>query len=404
MFSPSIQDEHFKDYPPEARKIATSHIELLRKLPTAFTPLLLQQIQAYDWRFPAERRDIDQQLIFLQTLSDGERRKLLSGFERLELPAQLTNANWSNSPGEFSEQLSGYLWSSNQIGTFHEASANYLKALAAAVPNRPLAAPRLGIAVIGKGVEGNRYPLFRRFRPSGTHFTNVNPGNGLEIMLDHVKTRAAAHPAPFDHWYIDGGAAEGTPSSFVSSISYTGLEPNRRALLRRINRAIHDGITGPEPLLTLLHKLRPDEIALIGTSPHAAVLSHFEISLLTAGSGTQIFSTSFVQWATHELWRRAQPLTILARFAPRQRQRPMNELLSGEAQNPELDSAGSLIDADMGAFYMWLDQQRLSGAKEASFLVWFEDHNEAFVISPTLPRNTESDSPMDMHRLLAQIS
>ena len=82
----------------------------------------------------------------------------------------------------------------------------------------------------------------------------------------------------------------------------------------------------------------------------------------------------------------------------------MNELLSGEAQNPELDPRGSLIDADMGAFYMWLDQQHLSGAKEASFLVWFENHNEAFVVSPTLPRNTESESPIDMHQLLAQIS
>jgi hypothetical protein len=81
----------------------------------------------------------------------------------------------------------------------------------------------------------------------------------------------------------------------------------------------------------------------------------------------------------------------------------MNELLSGDAQNPELDFPGSLIDAGMGAFYMWLDQQRLPGAKEASFLVWFENHNEAFLVSPTLPRNTESTSPVDMHWLVAQI-
>jgi hypothetical protein len=403
MLATSIRDKHFKDYPPEARQIATNHIELLRKLPTAFTPLLLQQIQAYDWRFPAERRDIDQQLKFLQSLSDVDRGRLLGGFERLELPASLTNSNWLSSPGEFSEQLSGYLWSSNQIDAFREASSNYLKAFGSAVPNQPLAAPRLGIAVIGKGVERNSYPLFRRFRASGTYFKNVNPANGLEILLSRLEARAAAHPSPFDHWYIDGGAAERVTGSFIATISYDGLEPNRRALLRKIDKEIQAGIAGPEALLSSLHKLRPEEIALNRTSQHTAVLSHFEISLLTAGSGTQIFSTSFVQWATHELWRRAQPLTMLARFAPRQRQRPMNELLSGEPQNPELDSPGSLIDADMGAFYMWLDQQRLSGAREASFLVWFENHNEAFIVSPALPRNTESNSPVDMHQLLAQI-
>jgi hypothetical protein len=51
---------------------------------------------------------------------------------------------------------------------------------------------------------------------------------------------------------------------------------------------------------------------------------------------------------------------------------------------------------------MWLDQQRLPGAKEASFLVWFENHKEALLISPSSPRNTESGSPVDMHWLLAQ--
>ena len=72
--------------------------------------------------------------------------------------------------------------------------------------------------------------------------------------------------------------------------------------------------------------------------------------------------------------------------------------LAGPSATPH-----SLIDADMGAFYMWVNQQRLSGAREASFLVWFENHSEAFVISPTLPGNTESNSPVDMQWLLAQV-
>src|SRR5215813_6010436 len=170
-----IQVKHFKDYPPEARRVATSHIELLRKLPAAFTPLLLQQVRAYDWRFPAERRDIDRQLTFLESLSEADRHRLFTGFEQLQLPARLMDAKWAMAPVEFSEQLSNYLWSTRQIDVFHEASSTYLKAVFAAMPNQPPAAPRLGIAVIGKGVEWNSYPLFRKFRSHGTHFTNVNP-------------------------------------------------------------------------------------------------------------------------------------------------------------------------------------------------------------------------------------
>ena len=397
-----IQAKHFNSYPPEARRVATSHIELLRKLPAAFTPLLLQQVQEYDWRFPAERREIDQQLKFLESLSEADRRRLFTGFEQLQLPARLIDVKWVSSPEEFSEQLSQYLWSTHQIDAFHEVSSTYLKAVFAAMPNQPPAAPRLGIAVIGKGVERNSYPLFRKFRPHGTHFKNVNPANGLKTLLAHVADRAAANPSSFNHWYIDGGPAEPASNPFLTNISYSGLEPNRLALLRKIDRAIHDGIAGPKALLSLLHRLQPEEIGFDTAGKNGAIVSHFATSLLTSGSGTQIFSTSFVQWATRELWRRAQPLTILARFAPRQRQRPMNELLSGDEQTVEMDAAGSLIDADMGAFYMWLDQQRLSGAEEASFLIWFEDHQEAFVVCPSLPRNTESNSRVEMHWLLAQ--
>ncbi|MBO0721853.1 MAG: hypothetical protein J2P41_13575, partial [Blastocatellia bacterium] len=397
----AIEIKHFKDYPPEARRMAASHIELLRKLPAAFALLLLQQVQAYDWRFPAERRDIDQQFRFLESLSESDRRQLLTGFEQLQLPTRLLDVKWASSPVEFSEQLSNYLWSTHQIDAFHETSSTYQNAVLAAMPNQPPAAPRLGIAVIGKGVEQNSYPLFRNFRPHGTRFTNVNPANGLKTLLAHVADRAAAHPSPFDHWYIDGGPAEPVSKPFLTSISYSELEPNRRALLRKMNGSIQDGIAGPKALLSLLHSLQPEEIGFDAAGQNGAIVSHFATSLLTSGSGTQIFSTSFVQWTTRELWRRAQPLTILARFAPRQRQRPMNEMLSGDEQAVAMDAPGSLIDADMGAYYMWLDQQRLSGAETASFLIWFEDHQEAFVVSPSLPRNTESNSRVDLHWLLA---
>jgi len=40
-----------------------------------------------------------------------------------------------------------------------------------------------------------------------------------------------------------------------------------------------------------------------------------------------------------------------------------------------MDAVGSLIGADMGAYYNWLNQQRLLGAEKPSFLVWFEGHN-----------------------------
>ncbi len=81
----------------------------------------------------------------------------------------------------------------------------------------------------------------------------------------------------------------------------------------------------------------------------------------------------------------------------------MNAMLS-RAKETGLDAAGSLVDADMGAYYTWLSLRRLSGAEQMRFLVWFEGHGEAVVIGPQLPRGTSSDSAMDMGQVLALLA
>ena len=72
----------------------------------------------------------------------------------------------------------------------------------------------------------------------------------------------------------------------------------------------------------------------------------------------------------------------------------MNEMISA-ATAPELDPVGSLVDADFGSYYNFLNQQRLPGADHSSFVVWFEGHNQAVVIGPKWQRGTQSNEPTD---------
>jgi hypothetical protein len=403
MLPSNLNPAQFNTYPPRARQLAIGRIELLRELPLAFVPLLLQELREYDWKFPAEQKYLDRQLAYLSSLSAAGRQHVLGGFYSLQLSPQLEHVNWVKSPGLFSEQLAAYLWASHQIDIFHDAADNYIRQLDASMPPESLPIARLGIVVIGQGVEANSYRLFRKLRPHGVYFDRVNPANGFRILLRAAAARAAAHPVPYGHWYIEGGDAEGVPGNQLTCVSYQGLQPARTALLTKIEKAIRGGISGPEALRTMLHEMRPEEIGLSGVGGDE-VLGHFQTRLLTDGSGTQIFSTTFVQWGAREVLRRAQPFTLLLHYAPRQRQRPMNEMLSGKNRNPELDPAGSLIDADMGAYLTWLDQHRLPGADQSSFLVWFENHNEALAIAPTLPRNTQSSSPVDLQWLIRQVT
>jgi aspartate/methionine/tyrosine aminotransferase len=160
---------------------------------------------------------------------------------------------------------------------------------------------------------------------------------------------------------------------------------------------------GPEKLRSLLAQMKPEELGLNGTGD-AAVLNRLQISLLTEGSGTQLFSTTFVQWAAREVLRRAQPLTVLARFAPRQREESMRELISGIRSTPVPDPEGSLVDADMGAFYTWINLQRLPQADKSAFLVWFENHGEAVAIAPGLARGRESTESLSIAEVLNRLS
>jgi hypothetical protein len=403
MRSRDLTPERFKAYPPEARQLAVSQIGLLQQLPETFVPLLLREVIAYDWKFPAERRDIDRQFAYLSSLSGETRQQVLADFALVRLSPALEGFDWVNQPVQYSERLSAHLWATHQIDAFSKAASDYVNRVDAAQPLPPPPVARLGVVVIGQGVADTKYRLFRKLRKEGVYFSHVKPDGGLQTLLDAVAARAQAHPVPYAHWYIDGGAPATGSRPGITSVSYQVLESARTILLSKMESAVQSGIGGPEALRTMMAQLRPEEVGLRG-SPEDAVMNHFQVSVLTEGSGTQIFSTTFVQWTAREALRRAQPLTILARFAPRQRDRPMNELLSGKPQNIVLDPEGSLIDGDMGGFYTRLNLQRLPGSEKSSFLVWFEDHSEAVALAPTLPRGTVSDSTVDLKALIGQIT
>jgi hypothetical protein len=389
--------EQFKAYPPEARKLVTNYLAVLRQLPLAFLPSLLKEVIDYDYKFPAERQALDKELANLSSLPAGERGTWLHGFAQIQLSPALEHSDWVNAPAQFVEQLSAHLWSTHQLDAFRTAAMDYANRLHAAVPPETPAVPRLGITVIGQGVTTNENPLFRKLRPQGAYFSNVSPENGLRDLLDAAARRAKANPAAYGHWYVDGGQpAEYDPA--LTAVSYGALGPARAVLSDKMRSEIERPGMGPEALRTFLARMHPSDLGLGNTGD--PVLARFELKLLTEGSGTQVFSTTFAQWTAREALRRAQPLTLVVRFAPRQRQRPMNEMLYGSNDHSELDAPGSLVDADFGAYYNWLNQQRLPGATQSSFLVWFEDHREAVAIGPSLPRGTESKAPVNLNQLL----
>ncbi len=395
--------ESFAHYPPGARALAAKHLPLIQQLPLTFAALLMREVQPYDWRFPAERRVLEDQFSYLESLSPAARQQLLQGFAAVQLPERVTRIDWIRQPQDFLNELTACLWSTHQIDTFSQTAEHYTEAWREARPEPQPPIPRLGIVVLGPGVRRDGYELFRRLRPEGVFFPQVTPGEGWQAIVAEGQRRAAAHPEPYRHWYVDGGTPDPVLAAQWTASSYAGMKAAREALLRRIQKIIASGDGGPEKLRTAMAMITPQQLNMQVTAQDE-VLRRFEVDVLTQGSGTQIFSTTFVQWTAREALRRAQPYTVVLRYAPRQRKLPMNVMLSGDTKEAGPDPAGSLLDADIGAFYTWINQQRLTGAKDSAFLAWSQEHQQAVAVSPMLPRGTVAGNAATVQQILAMLT
>jgi hypothetical protein len=395
MLPRDLKPEHFSAYPPEAQKCMLAHLDILRQLPLSFLPSLLREVIDYDYRFPAERDALDREFALLTALSPQQMNARFEPFSKVALSAALESFDWINQPAQFVEQQAAYLWSTHQLDAFRKAATDYGAELQS-VPPKPLPVRRLGIAVIGQGVPAYDGKLFRNLRQHGTYFGRIKPAGGFDRLLAAVESRATTHPVSYGHWYVDGGQLA-THSESVTGISYAAMEPVRTALLKRMQAEISTPGMGPEELRTRMARLVPADLGMDKNAD--PVLDRFKVKIFTEGSGTQIYTTTFAQWTAREVLRRAEAVTLLVRFAPRQRQRPLNELIAGGGK-PELDPLGSLVDGDMGAWYHWINQQRLPGSDQSSFIAWFEDHSEAVAIGSSFPKGTESTSEIDLDQLV----
>src|SRR5579863_2982155 len=102
MLPGDLKADQFSKYPPQARQLAVSRIALFAKLPLAFLPLLLRELIAYDWKFPAERKDLDNQLTYLSAMAPQQLADAMAPFAKLHLSAELEHMDWVNAPTQFS--------------------------------------------------------------------------------------------------------------------------------------------------------------------------------------------------------------------------------------------------------------------------------------------------------------
>jgi hypothetical protein len=391
----------FDKYSPSARAVAVEHLEQLKRLPVPVLASFLDRIMGWGWEFPAERYELTGQLRALGLLTPGELRPLLEPFLNISLPSDLEELEWLNAPATFLERLTPYLWSSGQIDKYRLAAKTLIDTLSAhdAAPHADT--QRLVIFTCGKDLVAKNYPIFSKLGKHGLQATEVDGDDADEWISGMLARRNARNPAAYAHWFLDGGATRQRKLASEDGVylSYDQGEPVRSSILKVMEHAVASG-WGPELLRSRLAALTPVDCRA-NTITNDPVLQHFIVDLFANGSGTQIYSTSFVQWSAREILRRAQPETLVVRVTARVRQRSLNEFFAGAQDAPELDYAGSLIDGDLAAYYTWLELQNLPGAPRSVFLTWLAGHRQAFLIGPGVPRNVSTNSTLTLSQVLA---
>lgn len=393
-----LRAQDFDKYPQLAREFAIQYLPLLRRLPLPVCPSFLVQIQQFDTSFPAEQASLRQQCDFLLHTPQAKFAELVAPLTRIELSSDLKSSDWVQEPASFVTSLAAYLWSSGQIDQFRAASISFF----AAIPGRNIHPHRLTLVILGQGAGIPSAPIFQKLRRKGVMLTALDHQNMPQQIFRAFCHHATLSSEPYAHWYVDGGARwtedyQSQPGTVC--ITYPELSPLRKRVLASMEKVVNSANAGAEQMRTRLTSMTAKQLnaAEITSDP---VLQRFYTELFTESSGPQIFSTSFVQWAGRELARRAQPQTLLLRYAPRQGYSAFDTLLCNA--NPQgLDPEGSLRDADMGAWYTWIEMDRITSPGEGIFLAWLENSRQVVLIGPNAPVATLCSTPLNLEQALA---
>ncbi len=391
----------FAAWPPAARAFALRSLPLLQQLPLAVCPSFLQQMRALDTSFPVEIATLANLCDGLRTLPSARLEAVLAPLRLLRLSPELTAMDWPAHPETFLAAFSAWLWSSAQIDAFRNASA----ALFATVPPLPDTTDRLTIVVLGRGSTLQLPHPFARLRRHGLLLTALAQATAPAEIYSSFSTHAAGSPEPYAHWYVDGGSpwTDGyarLPTTVA--VDYPSLDSLRTRVLAGMESAVNHGNAGAELLRSNMARTTQDDLRAAELTPDP-VLQRFYTELFTLSSGPQIFSTSFVQWTGRELFRRARPHTVLLRYAPRQQNRSFNTLLQAGAA-ASLDPDGSLLDAEMGAYYTWIEAQRVTRSGRNTFLAWREGTATALLIGRNTAPGTVFTTPLTVSEALARFS
>jgi hypothetical protein len=371
----------------DAAALAQAHRALLESLPATFHASILIELEKWDALFDAERAYQRALVEHLSSLPDADRHRLFDAVTRVETEAGCDRLK-TPQPARFQDEAQAALRAKRLIGRWRQDVAAVFEAVQPAIDARlyPSDAPRRVIVqsyASGIGIQAAR--LWHRFKGAGVRmplalegvrgpdaFVRGLFGGGASTLFGAVRAREGA--TPLDAWTVESGAAlhalgavepgaDAAAARTHTALSYERLRGYRDNLTRALYQKIQEGVESPQAFAAYARSLRivPSPDALADDSD--ALVGFIRDTFLT-GNGTLFVNNTFVEWASVQALRRAQPRLLVARYGVRDKMKPFSSLLlfsqpRAADQIPDIeDPFGSFIDVEQLAYYVWLNAEK----------------------------------------------
>jgi hypothetical protein len=435
----------------EAAALARDHAEVMRRLPATVHVFILAEMQKWPTLFPAERRYQRALLEHLSSAAAGELTQLSAGIAKIEAEASLSRIS-ERDPARFQDLAQAALRKQSLVPAWRREVDLFFQQIDPQLESKlfpPDAPRRLVVQLYSRDIAVQPEKLWGRLKTQGMRIplTLDDPKNRdgyLRALFgagsdDHKaslfgRLQADTAFAATDSWIVETHAAlhdllkrttaSGATAQFgraapeprtadrgprtaelsLTGLSYERLLPYRDVLMKALFSKVQTGVESPQAFAAYARSLTlaPEPGAL--PNPDAIVQAFVRDVLLT-GNGTLFVNNTFVEWATVQALRRAQPRLLVARYGVRDKLKPFSSLLlfsqpRASDQIPLIeDPLGSFIDVEQLSYYVWLQAEKSAAyRKKTLYLFLAESQDEMLAIrsdapgpSPSLPAASLAD-------------
>ena len=375
----------------DAAALERSHGETLARLPATIQAFILTELQKWALLFEPEQRYQAALLAHLAALPAADLHQAVAGIARVEAEAGCDRIPRGD-PSRFQDEAQALLRKQKLLQAWRREVDTFFQPVNAALEPvlYPANAPRrLVVQVYGSGIAIDRNKLWSRFKGAGARvplrleeaqqsaaFLPALLGARVEGQSEPpllASLRASGQFTPLDTWMVEshralhdvcrGGSVPGASNTAVTGLSYDLLREYREELMRALYGKVVTGVESPQAFAAYARSLKiaPSADALLHS---ADILKAFVRDTFLTGNGTLFVNNTFVEWASVQALRRAQPRMLVTRFGVRHKFRPFSSMLlfsqpRASDQSPLVeDPAGSFIDVEQLAYYVWLNAEK----------------------------------------------